>query len=80
MARGVHGEVLLRPEARPIALDDARAEGRGPLASSVGGVRVDDHDLVAEVREVQGNQLCNILFVLDDQDAAPIHGYHLRVT
>jgi hypothetical protein len=49
MTGAVHGELLLRAVAGPVALDDAGPEGGGELAGAVGRVRIDDQDIVAEI-------------------------------
>jgi len=77
----LHRELLLRTIPRPVALDDARAEGRGELARAVGRVRVHDDDLVAEIDGAQTSLDPVGLVERDDarRQAAVIGHGHLSV-
>jgi hypothetical protein len=51
--RRIDRELLLRAVAGPVALDDARTQAGGEFPGRIMGVRVHDHDLVAEAQRAQ---------------------------
>jgi hypothetical protein len=53
LAAWVHGELLLRPEAAPFALDHAGAVLRRERLGAVRAAGIDDDDLVAESQAFQ---------------------------
>ena len=71
---GIDGELLLRAIAGPVALDDARAVARRELARSVGRMRVDDDDLVAEAHTLEASLDPIRLIESDDAGRKPRRG------
>ena len=62
VAGGRDGELLLRPKAQPVLLNDARPESFGQRRRAVRAAGIDDDDLVGETHALQaGFQLrCRI--------------------
>ena len=79
--RAIDRELLLRAVTGPVALDDPGAEGGGAFARAVGGMRVDDQDLVAEAQRAQARLDAVSLVVSNDagrQAARARHASPLR--
>ena len=78
MARLLDGELLLRPEAQPVLLNDLGAMTLGQGLRAVAAARIDDDDLVGEAHALQAGLQLRGRIERDDGDGERLaRGGHL---